>query len=56
MIGMTVKHSTSGIVGIVNAVTVDPSGAGMVRSRANRRLHICSNQSRGGKCLRCALQ
>lgn len=31
MIGMTVKHATSGIVGIVDAVTVDPFGAGMVR-------------------------
>lgn len=31
MIGMTVKHAISGIVGLVDAVTVDPSGAGMVR-------------------------
>ncbi|MDQ0132653.1 hypothetical protein J2T08_000554 [Neorhizobium galegae] len=31
MLGLTVKHSISGIVGIVEAVTVDPSGAGMVR-------------------------
>lgn len=31
MLGMLVKHAGSGTTGIVDAVTVDPSGAGLVR-------------------------
>lgn len=31
MLGMRVSHEQSGVVGIVDAVSVDPSGAGLVR-------------------------